>query len=318
MRSSAVVGCVVLACTGALLLGGCGSRALPEPTGAATVAARACPAVTEAQPQSLTSSGPERLGSDTRLAAVVECLVENRPVPGDGIWSYVVEKRATAHLDALAAALRADDEPVPWNQACTADLQLVVWFAVVTDDGTWLRPRIPMTSCGQPQPAISAALGALTWTTVTARKGQQVQTQAVVEAEASAGAAGCATAFKDLVAIESADRSPTPGPLTLGSPTGAVSVCRYRAATDADGTPMLSFVSGRRVSATTAARLAAAVAASGPVGACTEPHSRITVVQAETSGSVLVEDDGCHRVLDADTGGWGRASPALLAALARP
>ena len=300
----------------ALLLAGCGSRGGPEPSGAATVAAHTCPKATDAMPQGLTSFGPERLSDATRVTAVVECIVENRIVPGDGEWSYVVEKRASTDLDALATALRADDEPVPWSQGCSAVLVLLVWFAVETDDGTWLRPRIPETSCGEPQAAVSAALDAMTWTTVSATKSQQVRSQKAVETASRAGAAGCPDAFKDMLVIEAADRTPRSGPITLGSPTGAVSVCHYAAGKDSDGSPMLTFASGRRVSTATAAALAAAAGASRPVATCSRPHTRVTGVQAATGAWLLVEADGCHRVLDGDTNGWGQATPALLAALA--
>jgi hypothetical protein len=318
MRANAKAGWVLAACVGGLLLAGCGSRGVPEPSGAATVSARACPAAADAMPQGLTSWGPERLGADVRVSAVVECVVENRVVAGDGQWAFVIEKRATADLGPLLIALLAEDEPIPWSQGCAANMELLPWFAVVTDDGTWLRPRIPVTSCGQPEPAVFAALQELRWTTVSTTRSQQLRSQKALKTEARAAAAGCPNGFKDMLAVEAADRTPATGPITLGSPTGAVSVCHFVAGRDSDGSPAqtLSFTSGRHVPAATAARLAAAAAASGPVAACTKPHTRVAEVQAATGGWLLVELDGCHRVLDGDTHGWGQATPALLAAIA--
>jgi hypothetical protein len=303
----------------ALLLVGCGSQVAGTPGSSTSApAAATCPDPVHLAPQGVEGAGSDPLPDDLRASAVIACSLENRPVPGDGVWSFVVEKKAAAgpRLDQLVTALRAKDEPTPVTLGCNAILILVRWFAVVDQDGTWVRPRVPITACGQPQDAVLKALDALSWTTVSATKATQVSTEADVARDAAATAAGCVTPFKDMLAIEAGYTAPksSPGPWPdLGGTVTAV--CRYSAAPDEDGTPLLTFESGYKATVAQAAALSAAWKQTGPVAGCGLQHTVVTVLFTANNGWHLVEDDGCHRVLDGDNGTWGQATPELLAAL---
>ena len=299
-----------------ILLSGCGTQAGTTASGSPSTVASTCPSATELVPQGVSGNGTVPLADAVSLSAAIECVVEDRPVAGDGVWSFVVEKRATAGLDRLATALRAKDEPTPTDQVCALMLVVVPWFAVVDSHGAWLRPRVPTTSCGDPQPAVTSALDALAWTTVSATKATQVSTQAQAQKDADAAAAGCATPFKDMIAIEEADKAPTSG--TDRWPridaTGAT-VCRYTAGVDEDGMPALAFASGHRATATEAAAIADGLSATGPVAVCHVKHTAVAVLTTPGGAWYLVEDDGCHRVLDGNRGAWGQATRGLLAAV---
>lgn len=316
MRSLIVVPMLVLVLTG------CGTQVAGAPgsstPSSAPAVATTCPGAADLTPRGADDSAAGPLPTDLTATAAIECFTENRPVAGDGVWTFVVENKAEAgpQLDQLVAALRAKDEPRPTNVACTAILIVVRWFALVDQNGAWVRPRVPITSCGQPQDAVLKALDALTWTTVSATKTTQVSTEAQAKKDAEAAAAGCTTPFKDMLAIEAGDSAPrsSPGPWpSLGGTLATV--CRYSAAPDKDGTPLLNFESGGRASAAQAAAVSAAWMATGPVADCSLKHTVVTVLFTATNGWYLVENDGCHRVLDGDNGTWGQATPELLAAL---
>jgi len=302
-----------------LLVTGCGSQVGPasssSPSAGPTVAGR-CPSAAELMPQGVAGNGTVPLADDVSVTAAVECVVEQRPVAGDGVWSFVVEKRATARLDHLATALREKDEPTPADQACALVLVVVPWFAVVDARGTWVRPHVPATSCGDPQPAVMSALDALVWTTVSATRTTQLTTEAQAKRDAAAAAAGCATPFKDMIAIEEADKAPTSRsdrwpPIDAAGST----VCRYTAGVDTEGMPSLTFASGHRATGARATAIAAALSATGPVQPCTARHRAVTVLTTSGGAWYLVEDDGCHRLLDGDHSVWGQATPDLLTAL---
>jgi hypothetical protein len=94
-----------------------------------------------------------------------------------------------------------------------------------------------------------------------------------------------------------------------------VTVCRFGAGKDTDGLPVLTFVSGERLSAASSATVVTALAASGPAKPCTVPHADVAGLFTEQNGWALVELDGCHRVEGGDSGGWRQATPELLALL---
>ena len=250
------------------------------------------------------------------VTAVVECVVEARPVAGDGVWNFVVEKRATAKVGAFATALQRPDEP-PTDGPCSAVGYVVTWFALVDASGRTVHAAIPADSCGQPQGDAMAAMQALTFVDVSVTRRDRVKTEAQTKAESAATAVGCATPFKDMIAITDGDHAAprsAPDPI-LGSSSGVVTVCRFSAGKDTDGMPLLSFVSGEKLSAAASTAVVRELAASGPARPCRVAHTAVTGLFTEQDGWALVEVDGCHRVEGGDAGGWRQATPALLALL---
>jgi hypothetical protein len=248
--------------------------------------------------------------------AVVECVVEARPVAGDGVWNFLVEKRAASNIDAFVTTLRQPDEPTT-NGACWDVGHLVAWFALVDASGRSAHATIPADSCGQPQAQAMSAMQALTFVDVAATRRDRVQTEDEAKAEAAATAVGCATPFKDTVAITDGDHGAlrsAPDPI-LGSSSGLVTVCRYSAGKDTDGMPLLSFVAGEQLSPAASASVFRELTASGPARPCTTAHSAVAGLFTEQNGWALVETDGCHRVESGESGGWRQATPQLLALL---
>ena len=302
-----------------LLLTACGSViadrpvASPQPSTSGSVCATAHPS---AGGDIYSAADGVRLPEDFTAVAVVECVLEARPVAGDGVWNFLVEKRATAKVDAFVAALRRPDEPSTGG-ACTAVGYLVPWFALVDASGRSVHATIPSTGCGQPQAEGMAVLQALPFVEVSATRRDRVKTEAQSQVEAAATAAGCSTPVKDMIAITDADgAAPTSlaDPI-MGTPSGGVTLCRFSAGKDTDGMPLLTFVSGEKLSVASSRAVVSALAASGPARPCTVPHTRVTGLFSEQNGWALVEVDGCHRVEGGDSAGWRQATAELLGLL---
>lgn len=306
-----------------LLLSACGASTGPAgPSGTPSNDLR-CPD-SPALLRDVTTSGHQpqdavALGRDEQVLAVVECTLTEKDYPGEGAWQVVTELHAAAGLDALVAALRAPGGP-SGAAACIQPLFVEPWFGLVLADGRFVRPVVPLDGCGHPLPAVRAALDALAWTQVSLTRLAQVRTQAQVDLEAEATAQGCTTAFKDLLARYDQDRkgltAPTrSGPVGLG-PTTTVSVCRMRAGSDPID-PVLEFVSGeRRSGAALEALRAALLESSAPAAPCTRAAARQVVLLPGNGSYVVVELDGCQRVLAQQAHETlTQASPMLLAAL---
>jgi hypothetical protein len=258
-----------------------------------------------------------RLPDDFAATAVVACVIEARPVAGDGVWNFLVEKRATAKVDAFVTALRRPDEPTPTPVGCNSIGYTINWFALVDEAGRVAHATIPADACGHPQAEGRAALAALPFVEVSATRRDRVETQAQADVDAAAAAVGCATPFKDMIIDDEAIRpsgSASPGSF-LGTRATGVTVCRYDAVTDADGSALLTFRSGERLTGTASAAVVTALESSGPVEACAVKHTAVVGVFTEQHGWALVEADGCHRVHGNTVSSWGQASPELLALL---
>jgi len=304
---------------GLVLLTACGTQQAATTT-ATPLASTSGPVCASATPSAngdlYNAADGVRPPADFVATAVVECLIAARPVAGDGVWNFLVEKRATAKVAAFEAALRRPDEPTTGG-ACSAIGYAVTWFALVDAAGRVVHATIPSTSCGQPQAEGMAALEALPFVEVSATRRDQVQTEAGSRLEAAATAVGCSTPFKDMIVEEDAGRpagSPSPGPILGPSATG-VTLCRYAAVKDADGSPLLTFRSGEKLSRAASSAVVAALEASGPEKPCSVAHTAVVGVFTEQNGWALVEADGCHRVHGADSRSWGQATPELLALL---
>jgi hypothetical protein len=68
---------------------------------------------------------------------------------------------ATAGLGSLITALRAPSAPRNSKVACLDQAVYVPWFVLVGRNGQVIRPKIPVTVCGDPSPAVLAILNAL-------------------------------------------------------------------------------------------------------------------------------------------------------------
>ncbi len=101
----------------------------------------------------------------------------------------------------------------------------------------------------------------------------------------------------------------------VATPASAVTLCRYAAEKDADGSPLLHFRSGEKLGRAASAALVSALEASGPEKPCTVEHTTVVGLFTEQNGWALIETDGCHRVHGADARSWRQASPGLLARL---
>ena len=103
---------------------------------------------------------PVPLPADGQVVAVLRCQL--RPVVGPPARRSVVLREATTGLADVVSALHAADEPRPEGTACPA---YVVFppedVTVRLADGRLLRPRLPLTACGMPQPAVLLAVSRL-------------------------------------------------------------------------------------------------------------------------------------------------------------
>jgi hypothetical protein len=68
---------------------------------------------------------------------------------------------ATTGLGVLLTALRAPSAPQNSNVNCLDQAIYTPWFVVVGRNGQVIRPKIPLTACGDPSPAVLASLNAL-------------------------------------------------------------------------------------------------------------------------------------------------------------
>ncbi|MER7890773.1 hypothetical protein ABTX15_13200 [Micromonospora sp. NPDC094482] len=283
-----------------------------------TSCAAAAPEVGAGRPVPGAAAGLPLLDDTFTPVAAVLCGQEARQRPGGGHDLVVTERRAD-EVTALVAALRLPDEP-PSRGACTADLVLPPWLALLDERGRWLRPGIPADGCGKPRVEVRAALDGLRLSTVSTRTVREIES-------AEAAAAGCAQQWADMVAVQAASGpSPTraagtpptqassvgPSPARAAGPPPiaaevAVRLCVYRVPAPEQGgaKPAGEFAYGRVLPPDRWASVARALAATGPAAACATPAGRFALLRpAHTPGpEVYVELDGCQRVLVLPTTG---------------
>jgi hypothetical protein len=303
----------------AVLMTPSASAVVPSPsTNQTVVVATDCPP--DAGSQEFTGAQgqtPLPLAADVTVVAVIECSVDSRPIPGDGLWSYKLEKRVDAGpaVDRLVAALRSGDEPST-GQVCIGVGVVLPWVALLDDHGAMVRPRMPVDACGGPKGVVMEALQAMPWVTVKETKDVQVETQAQVDRDAAATSANCSTDWKDMISISEATGPPSQG-LGQWSNIAAegASLCHYSASVDSGGMPMLSFQSGTKVSGDVATKISAQLAATTQVQPCKEKHTAVALLFVPNGNYYLIEEDGCHRIFDGNNSAWGQASPDLMSAI---
>ncbi len=246
----------------------------------------------------------QALPQDFRPVALHACSVDVETVPGKGQWLVATQRNATSGLEALVTALRAADEH-SGDGACAAnfDPDPMVWL--IDAHGRGVLPRWPRNGCGHLQPAATAALAAVSFTTTETHRLRQITPQAVIDS-------GCATGWKDMLPLAAASGgSGDAGSLAALGKEDSPPLCVYRV-TERGDTPSGTLVRGRRLTATQTASLISLLEAAGPQRPCQAQANLFAVIG--TSGSVYVELDGCQRVLTGDNG-LRQATPALLAAL---
>ena len=76
-------------------------------------------------------------------------------------------ERFEGDLDPLVTALAEPDDPVPTDQVCTADLELVAPLWLEDADGHLIPVHSPRDACGKTKPAVHDALAGLEVTSVS-------------------------------------------------------------------------------------------------------------------------------------------------------
>ena len=109
---------------------------------------------------------------------VLRCVTGYTTIPGKGQWLTATLEKADASLSPLADALRASSVRMRPGQMCPQFVMLPPEIALVAADGTTIRPRFPVTNCGEIQYQVLAALDALRWQTVSQRLIEKAPTPA--------------------------------------------------------------------------------------------------------------------------------------------
>jgi len=260
---------------------------------------------------------PPLLAADVTVVAAIECSIDSRPIPGDGLWSFKIEKRVNAGpaVDRLVAALRSGDEPST-GQVCIGVGVALPWIALLDDHGVPVRPRMPVDACGGPKGVVLDALAAMPWIKVNETKDVQVETQAQVDRDAAATSVNCSTDWKDMISIGEAAEPPSSGSGQWSNiAADGASLCHYSASGDSGGMPMLSFLSGTKLSGDAATKISAQLAATTQVQPCQLKHTSVALLFVPSGNDYLIEEDGCHRIVDGNNSAWGQASPDLIAAI---
>ncbi|MEU4474197.1 hypothetical protein [Micromonospora sp. NPDC023888] len=252
----------------------------------------------------------------TPVAAVL-CGREIRPGPGGGRDQVATERRAT-QLAPLLAALRLPDQESDRGVACSLEMLVPPWLALLDDQGRWLRPYLPTDACGKPRAEVRKALAELSTTLVDSRVVGQVEGPA-------AEAAGCAQRWTDLVWVETSNGRPGPPAPATSPAAGPLRLCVYQVppAERGGGKPAGDFVYGGPLPAERQAGVLRALANRRAVADCATPASRFAVLRPLDGGAGpdrYVELDGCRRFLIAASTGGGQVGQGddTLAALLGP
>ncbi|MDG4783409.1 hypothetical protein O7614_27525 [Micromonospora sp. WMMD961] len=315
MRSSRTALAIALL---GVALGGCGGTTTapgggeePGPaeivdgwTSCAEAAPRAGEVITGRGTQTSAPAVPEptigRIDPAFTPVAVVLCGRQIRPGAGGGQEQAATERRAE-DIDGLLAALRLPDQRADGEIACTLDLVIPPWLALVDERGRWLRPYLPTDSCRKPRTEVTAALAGLSWKTVDTRTVGQVESPA-------AEAAGCAQRWSDMVWVETRHGRPGPPAAAVSPAAGPLRLCVYEVPASQQGgdKPAGDFVYGGPLPAERQAGVLRGLSNRRAVVDCSTPASRFAVLRPldGTAGpDRYVELDGCLRFLVAAPAG---------------
>ncbi|GIE98841.1 hypothetical protein Ari01nite_63060 [Paractinoplanes rishiriensis] len=233
-------------------------------------------------------SMPRLDGSFQPVSAVV---CGSAPVKqANGSTALVASENKATDIAAVVAALRLPDE-APTDGACTMDLPVVPWLALVDADGRWVQPGVPKDACGKPRIEFRDAFGAMRTTQVSAKPVQELES-------AEAAKTGCGQSWADMVwATSQMGLGRTALPV-LPAADAAARICVYTVPEDQRGTgkPAGRFASGGRLAAEKWAGAREQLTVSKDAAACSTPATRFAVLQVEQA-TLYVEADGCERVL---------------------
>jgi hypothetical protein len=288
MRSVALVVCAVMATA-------CGGRGGTIPAGTPVVHPQWTSCETEAAGAIAGAEATEmpRVG-DFPVVAVMVCDQKPQRRPDGGEDLVAVEGRGT-RVAALVAALRLPDEPRS-RLACTMELPILPWFAVLDDQDRWIRPGLPIDGCGKIRIEVREALVQVPLTTVASHVVRELESRGAV-------AAGCAQLWADMVSVETTQGSSArPGrgvdPFTAGQP---IRLCAYGVPPDERGSakPAGEFDHGGVLDAGRQAQLQQALVSAAPAQPCSTPAGRFAVLLPADGNrdDVYVELDGCRRIL---------------------
>ncbi|HEY1706384.1 MAG TPA: hypothetical protein VGG75_42470 [Trebonia sp.] len=111
-------------------------------------------------------------------ASVLRCVTGSTNVPGEGERQTATLERATSGLGPLADALRQPSGTRQPQEICPDYVVLTPQIVLVAGNGSALRPRFPVDSCGKIQPQVLTALAGLKWQTVSQHLISQVPASA--------------------------------------------------------------------------------------------------------------------------------------------
>ncbi|WP_104196829.1 hypothetical protein [Cryobacterium sp. M15] len=294
---------------------------------------------------------PGMVPADFEPVAAYLCTLSGSVDDDQGRWAAVTVETRTGDLGPLLSALAEPSDQAGFNQACTADMEIVPELWLENATGEAMRAAWPSTACGKTKRATWKALEKLALT-------DTVKLPLVLEITRPALDAGCVmsagTPEQSLqFGVTGLQTNATTGevgenilpvpvvPAEIVSYDGVdgASVCFYtvdpaaesepRELRDVDGmefsdnalSPMLSLQFGTFENATTlsadAAALLPAAASALPAPECTADLTRFAVLWPQRAGTRLgspiqVELDGCQRLF---AGAAFVPAPALLAAL---
>lgn len=151
-----------------------GSPASPSPPREPLLPAPApVPGAPGAPEQTACKGWPRVPGSAVPLSfvpvAVLRCVTGYTSVPGKGEWLTATMEKADQNLMPLVRALRAAPGRMRPGMICPQFATLPPQIVLVGANGTMIRPRFPVTNCGQIQQQVFAALDGLRWHTVSQR-----------------------------------------------------------------------------------------------------------------------------------------------------
>ena len=104
----------------------------------------------------------------TPLVPGAEGIEAGAPVDDTDPTAVVARvERFEGDLDPLITALAEPDDPVPTDQMCTADMELVAPLWLEDADGLLIPVHYPRDACGKTKPAVHDALAGLEVTSVS-------------------------------------------------------------------------------------------------------------------------------------------------------
>jgi hypothetical protein len=258
--------------------------------------------------------GRSRLDAGVSVAAVVLCGYDEWRRAGNGVWNFTVAQRATTGLGPILRALRHNDEPRSKGGLCSMDWVQFPWIAVVTTDGRVLRPRVPETSCGRTRGAFDHALWRLDWVRYDSAPEKRIVSEARLMRDRDAYMP-CLSSLPDRLAAAPL-REPLAGRFIPALPGPSDNVAMLCAYTVGRGAASDRMVMARQIWMDDVQQRAIADAMRGTtdVRPCARLHTDVVSVYDRRGRWILVERDGCRRVL-AQNGLAGQASDELLRAI---